>query len=489
MTSHKEAIENFGRSSQTLGRRNSRSGYEQFIVGMMFGLAALDVLMVVATGYAGSWLLGQFVHDHALLGRDQYSVLITLVGLASPLCIFVFGGYHVGGLAQDYRIVTTALVGWSLLFAAALVLTVMFKVSAQFSRLWMGTWYLSACFGFLGLRGLLVYCRRWLLSQGVGVRRVALIGEATHARSVIAQVSERVGEEVVFVAYFGPASRVAGLSSSGTAEQAVSKLNKDFVDAVDEVWVLQSPSTDTVLQHLFYSSHLELFDVCFIPNLDGYTVLSDAIQHVGTQVVIGLSPQPARGLRGLFKLVFDRCCAALGVIALSPILIMIAIAVRLDSPGPIFFRQNRHGVNGRIFSIIKFRTLRYAPEATRMRQVRPNDPRFTRVGEFLRRWSLDELPQLLNVIRGEMSLVGPRPHESSMNQAAADLDSSYRLRHRVLPGMTGLAQINGHRGPVRSSEQMKRRLEFDLWYIEHWSIALDMRILLRTIILVFQKPA
>ena len=186
----------------------------------------------------------------------------------------------------------------------------------------------------------------------------------------------------------------------------------------------------------------------------------------------------------VWKRVMDVALASAGLVMLSPVLLLIALTIKLDSRGPVLYRQARHGQDGRIFSLIKFRTLRVevcdAPKAP-FRQVTRDDPRVTRVGRVLRWLSLDELPQLVNVLRGEMSLVGPRPHPIALNEHYAERIDGYLRRHAVRPGITGWAQINGLRGKTDTLDKMVRRVRHDLYYVENWSLGLDIRIIGRTL--------
>jgi putative colanic acid biosynthesis UDP-glucose lipid carrier transferase len=190
-----------------------------------------------------------------------------------------------------------------------------------------------------------------------------------------------------------------------------------------------------------------------------------------------VQPKPIRDWGYVVKLLFDYVAATACILLFAPLMLCIAVAIKLDSPGPVFFRQRRHGFNHRIIGIYKFRSMTVVENGERIVQARKNDPRVTRVGKFLRRTSLDELPQLFNVLRGEMSLVGPRPHALAHNQLYRDRLDRYASRHRVKPGMTGWAQIKGLRGPTEDPEKMRLRVRMDLHYIENWSLWLDLKII------------
>jgi undecaprenyl-phosphate galactose phosphotransferase/putative colanic acid biosynthesis UDP-glucose lipid carrier transferase len=180
------------------------------------------------------------------------------------------------------------------------------------------------------------------------------------------------------------------------------------------------------------------------------------------------------------KRVLDIVVASIALVVFLPLFLMTAVAVKLDSPGPVFFRQRRNGFNIKPFRIFKFRSMTVTEDGSQISQATKSDPRVTRVGGILRRSSVDELPQLLNVLKGEMSLVGPRPHALAHDDQYGKLLAEYAFRHHVKPGITGWAQVNGFRGETSHIEQMRKRVDFDLWYINHWSIWLDLRILLKT---------
>lgn len=189
----------------------------------------------------------------------------------------------------------------------------------------------------------------------------------------------------------------------------------------------------------------------------------------------------------LAKRILDIVVAAPLLVLMTPAMAAIAVAIRLDSPGPAFFHQQRLGLHGRPFAIVKFRTMTVAEDGAHVVQACKNDPRITRVGCFLRMWSLDELPQLYNVLKGEMSLVGPRPHACAHDEFYSALIGHYEQRQRVKPGITGWAQVNGHRGETPTIESMRARVDFDVWYARHAGIALDLEILFRTAFEVFRR--
>jgi exopolysaccharide biosynthesis polyprenyl glycosylphosphotransferase len=191
-------------------------------------------------------------------------------------------------------------------------------------------------------------------------------------------------------------------------------------------------------------------------------------------------------LYATFKRVLDLAIAIPALIVLSPLLVLIALAIKLDSAGPVLFRQRRHGFEGRLFAVVKFRSMRVMEDGDTIRQATRNDCRITRVGRFLRASSLDELPQLFNVIAGEMSIIGPRPHARAHDEMYARLIDCYTQRQKIKPGITGWAQVNGLRGETPTIEAMRARVDYDLWYVANANIALDLEILFRTVLEVLR---
>jgi putative colanic acid biosynthesis UDP-glucose lipid carrier transferase len=200
--------------------------------------------------------------------------------------------------------------------------------------------------------------------------------------------------------------------------------------------------------------------------------------------VIALCESPLHGARGVVKRFTDIMLSALMLIAAAPVMAVIAIAIKVDSPGRVIFRQDRYGLDGERIVVYKFRTMTVCENGDRIVQAKRNDARVTRIGRILRRTSLDELPQLINVLQGRMSLVGPRPHAVAHNEQYRKLISGYMVRHKVTPGITGLAQVSGCRGETSTLDDMRRRVEYDLQYLRHWCWALDIKILLRTLVLL-----
>jgi Undecaprenyl-phosphate glucose phosphotransferase len=255
---------------------------------------------------------------------------------------------------------------------------------------------------------------------------------------------------------------------------------------IDTVIVALPLAEDRLLVDTLNRLCLVPVDVRLCPDAFGLRLGQVQASHMGGHTFLNVVDRPLREGRWAIKALEDRVLGAVILAMIAPVLLAIAIAIKLDSPGPVFFRQKRYGYNNRLIEVWKFRSM-YTDmtDANAEQLTRRNDPRITRLGAFLRRTSLDELPQFLNVLRGEMSIVGPRPHALAAKAGSILYQEAvkyYDARHRVKPGITGWAQVNGWRGETDTVEQIVKRVEYDLYYIEHWSILLDLRIILRTIL-------
>jgi undecaprenyl-phosphate galactose phosphotransferase/putative colanic acid biosynthesis UDP-glucose lipid carrier transferase len=229
--------------------------------------------------------------------------------------------------------------------------------------------------------------------------------------------------------------------------------------------------------------------VYLLPDSNVAHFLGSRIVNIGTTWTAELKRAPLTTIEQALKRAFDLVVALACLILIAPVMLLVAAAIKIESDGPVFFVQTRNGFNGRPFRMLKFRTMSVLEDGQIIRQATKNDPRVTRLGRSLRRTNIDELPQLLNVIAGNMSLVGPRPHASAHNTEYERTVANYAFRHHVKPGLTGWAQIHGLRGETQTVDLMERRIEFDLWYINNWSLWLDVKILFRTLIIGLQPAA
>ncbi len=264
----------------------------------------------------------------------------------------------------------------------------------------------------------------------------------------------------------------------GTVSQLRSVISEN---SVNRVYIALPAGETSQIEGLYVDLLDSSVDVVWVPDFANLKLLNHSIYNLGGMPAINLNESPLTSYPGgaLLKSLVDKMIALLAILLLGPLMLGVAVIIKLTSPGPVLFRQKRHGWNGSIIEVLKFRSMRVHDDTTVV-QATKDDPRVTPVGKFLRRSSIDELPQLINVLRGDMSLVGPRPHAVAHNDYYSDKILAYMARHRIKPGITGLAQVSGYRGETETIDKMQKRVELDLDYINHWSLWLDIKILLKT---------
>jgi Undecaprenyl-phosphate glucose phosphotransferase len=374
-------------------------------------------------------------------------------------------------------------------FAAFLSILFLFKIANWYSR---GTFFLQ----FLGVSAVLLISRglihgyvcRAIRSGNVEARRAVLIGDAKANRDILNNL-EQFGVRWAGILPM-PVEPIGG----GSADELSSNHKRQFIEQCrrlkpDDI-VFLAVSSDLWLISLLSRALSELpVSVHVIPVGADELWRSATMANLAGTVTIQVSRPPLSSFDLAVKRGIDVCVAILALIALSPLLLTVAIAIKLDSSGPILFWQNRHGYNNEIIPVMKFRSMTVVEDGettNTFTQAKANDARLTRFGRILRRTNIDELPQLLNVLRGEMSIIGPRPHPIALNAMFQDRISPFSRRHNVKPGLTGWAQVNGFRGETDTLEKMRRRIEYDLYYIDNWSLMFDVKIALMTL---FSKHA
>jgi len=256
--------------------------------------------------------------------------------------------------------------------------------------------------------------------------------------------------------------------------------------AVHEVYITLPLGSQPRIVELLEQVQGTTASVFFVPDVFGISIIQGRLQDMNGVPVVGICETPFTGTNELVKRISDIVLSSLILLLISPVLLAIAIGVKLSSPGPAIFRQRRNGLDGEEIIVYKFRSMRVMDDGAVVKQATKGDPRITPFGAFLRKTSLDELPQFINVLQGRMSIVGPRPHAVAHNELYRQLIKAYMVRHKVKPGITGWAQVHGHRGETDTVEKMQARVEYDLEYLRNWSLGLDLQIIARTIVVVFR---
>ncbi len=448
-------------------------------------LRVLEFLLVLVAGSLAATLLKEPAPG---LSGAVYGRSILIGALAFAALGETMGCYDLD--AQfSLRTVWRRLAGaWLMTAIFLLTLGFLLKVSDDVSRGWALTWFVGGGSALLLVRaGSTLWVRR-LKNRGTFNQRVAIFGASIQGERFARYVQNNPRLTISLVGFFDDRSdgRVlsapAGLPVLGNLTTLISMIREG---EIDQVVVALPWSAEARLQQLVSRLALTPVRIRLAPDLASFVFAKRPMVLLGDLPVMTLFERPISGMDAVVKRAEDLILSSLMLVILSPVLLLVALAVKLDSPGPVFFRQPREGFNNRTFRVWKFRSMNTdTGQIDRIDQASRHDPRVTRVGRFIRRTSLDELPQLWNVLEGDMSLVGPRPHAASTragNRLFSDVVASYAARHKVRPGITGWAQVCGWRGETDTEEKLVKRLEHDLHYIENWSLEFDLYILLRTV--------
>lgn len=426
----------------------------------------------------------------------EYSVLLLLLGMGMLFAYDRFGVYRSNSGVG--RKALTLFKAWSLAFVTLLVVGFLTKQTEAFSRVFLGQLFVA---GF-ALQVMLHYLSREvqtrIMRHAVPVENVLIVGAGKLARYLQNKISGNpwLNQKVVGcvdlpssvkprehqeTSRLGAASDFGGLGEPhviGSLEDIVSIIERHEIRTV--YFAIPLGQSD-LIEDMYFRLLDRHVAIHWVPDIFSLLLVNHSVREMAGLPVLTLSETPLTGVRLLLKAVEDFVLSFLILLVISPLLLLIAVAIKVDSPGPVFFKQARKGWSGKTFSIWKFRSMHvHEPESGVVKQATRNDPRVTRVGAFLRKTSLDELPQLLNVLGGSMSLVGPRPHAVQHDLEYSQRINSYFARHNIKPGITGLAQVRGFRGETTHIELMQQRVEADIEYINNWSLWLDFVILVRT---------
>ncbi|MEM9591873.1 MAG: undecaprenyl-phosphate glucose phosphotransferase [Pseudomonadota bacterium] len=398
-----------------------------------------------------------------------------------------FGLYEVSSFNKFVMSFTRVFFSWTIVMAGLMSIAFFIKMGADFSRVWIATWYVSGLSLLFAERLLVsVFARRWL-KEGRLYRRAVIVGGGPEAEHLIKALEASADADIRIVGIFDDrgADRVrpivAGYPKLGNIGELVDYARTSRLDLL----IVTLPITaEQRLLHLLKQLQVLPVDIRLSVHGSPLRFRPRTYSYIGNVPFIDLTDKPIANWDVVKKWLFDKIMATLAIVILAPLMALISAAIKFDSSGPVLFRQKRMGFNNEMIEVLKFRSMYVEDESPNAELlVTKNDPRVTRVGRILRRTSFDELPQFFNVLKGDLSLVGPRPHavqSKAADKLYHDAVDGYFARHRVKPGVTGWAQINGWRGETDTEEKIERRVEHDLYYIENWSVTFDLYILLMT---------
>lgn len=461
--------------------------------------AELSGLSLLADGAVvlGVPLLAYKVYVAGILKADMVGMYAApvLVGATLMLSVSaVLGLYRVDQLVDVYRQIPKLLLAWIATVLALLLIGFGLQLLSFYSRAWAIVWIIGTPVSIFAVRAFICHLVRSLIASGRLARNAVVVGDPQETERLLGRLAPRHGLDYHIVGVF-PITMASAPAHEGLPRRPFEEAAADLVrfiqtSRVDDVFVaLPWAASDSINQLI---AQLSLLPVNIRLVSDSLLLRQQRLSVIRFNdfTVLEVVRRPLQDWDALLKRGVDVIVAAGALILLAPILAVAAAAIKLESPGPVIFRQKRFGFNNREFEVLKLRTMRAdCCDPSGAKRTLRGDSRVTRIGRLLRRTSIDEVPQLINVLKGDMSIIGPRAHPVAMragDQLYHEAVTGYVGRHRVRPGLTGWAQVNGLRGEIVGIDMARRRVEYDLFYIENWSIWLDFRILLRTLLILFR---
>ena len=438
--------------------------------------AALDPLVAIATLAAAVTVFGA--------GFDGACLILALL---------VFAMTFPGGLTRDGgrggSLMLDIVTGWAAIVGLLGLLGWATRTLDAFDQRVLLAWALATPAALFAAHRLLPLVLPRVLAAD-GLMKVAVIAGANELGRRLAEGLKNPMLGVRFAGFFD--DRGDGRMQALPAAQNLGALSRlaDYARShrVDVIYIALPMASQPRILRLLEDLRDTTASIYFVPDIFVADLIQARVDSIGGLPVVAVCETPFNGFNGFVKRLSDIVLSVFILLLISPLLLVIAIGVKLSSPGPVLFKQRRYGVDGRKIVVYKFRSMTVAEDGDVVRQATRNDARVTRFGAFLRRTSLDELPQFINVLQGRMSIVGPRPHAVAHNEMYRKLIRGYMIRHKVRPGITGLAQVHGYRGETETVEKMRARVAYDLDYLRNWSLGLDLKIIWKTIFVVLKRP-
>jgi putative colanic acid biosynthesis UDP-glucose lipid carrier transferase len=445
----------------------------------------VDLIVIVFSG----WLISNWVYPlefkstHLLIVLFSYSFIFYFTTIFSPL----YNSWRSETIATELKYL---LLYWGLSLAIfrfsidyiLINVNVEKSINLEFGMIWQFT-IISLLISY---RVILRYLLRWIRAKGLNSRKVVIVGTGQAAKQFGQKINDNVGLGFDLLGFYGEQLS----KEDKTCNEDDGEINHNLGDFTSLITDAKNKKFDRIYivlplseQHLTNDLINELSDttvnVYIIPDVFTFELLQSKIENVVGIPSISIYSTPMQGVQTIIKRIEDIVLSIVIIVLISPLLLLLFCLVKIISPGPAIFKQTRYGIDGKCFEVYKFRTMKVSQEQETT-QVIKNDPRVTVIGKYLRAHSLDELPQFFNVLMGEMSIVGPRPHAVHHNEEYRKLIQGYMLRHKMKPGITGWAQINGFRGETNTLDKMENRVKYDLEYIKKWSVLFDLYIVLIT---------
>ena len=440
----------------------------------------IDPLLIVIT----LWLI-TLVYGEDLTG--EYIELMIFSWLISTYAFNQTANYRSWQRNNVRIFIRDTLFGWVFVIVCLALIGYLTQHKIFYSHQIIIAWLIVTPFGLL-LSHFILRAITVNMSEDGELKSAVIVGVNENSLNFVKRIAEQAYLQINILGYFDSRNDVriqqGFWPKLGEMSGLVEYVHKHKVDVV--VISLPMSSHPRILE-ILDNLHDTTASVYFLPDVKIFDLMQAHLHYVGGVPVVGVCESSIVGIDSVIKDISDYVLALLFLAILSPLMLGIALVIKLTSPGPAVFKQRRYGLNGEEIIVYKFRTMKVSEDGSAIEQAHESDPRITKFGKFLRRTSLDELPQFFNVLQGRMSIVGPRPHAVAHNELYRKLIKGYMLRHKVKPGITGWAQVNGMRGETEVLEKMKKRIDFDLQYLNNWSLWLDLRIILQTVWVVLRR--
>jgi putative colanic acid biosysnthesis UDP-glucose lipid carrier transferase len=450
----------------------------------------MDILVVFFSAglsykflYHTNFLISQSL---PVMPPDQYFIA-PIVGCFVVAFMFpIFRIYRAWRGSSLLDEIASISIGLFISFVLMLLLVMVMDTNVLFSRVWFLFWFLISLFLINFIHGCFRLVLRWMRNQGSNLKHIVIVGAGHLGESIAETLHNSPWTGLKIDAFFDDDvamknEKIHNIEVVGAIKEVHSYVNNH---CIDQVWVALPLRAELKVKELLQNLKDSSVDLRMVPDIFGLHLFNHSITEVAGMPVLNLSTTPMIGIHRVIKSLEDFVLSLLILILISPIMLIIAILIKIESPkDPVFFMQKRYGMRGDEILVFKFRTMTVLDNDNNfIQQATRGDNRITQLGGFLRKSSLDEVPQFINVLLGTMSVVGPRPHAIAHNEMYRNLISGYMQRHIVRPGITGWAQVNGWRGETDTLDKMEKRVEYDLYYIENWSLWFDVKIILKTIL-------
>jgi len=433
----------------------------------------------------GILVLLAWVYDETFTG--YYLVLMIITFFISSYIFEQTNIYRTWRNGNLLVYISDTLIGWVIVICILAFLGYATKLSYRYSEEVIVAWFITTPIALISSHLVMRWIATNMRKKGE-TRSVVVVGANEVGIKLVARIAEYPYLLMETRGFFDDRDESRRVEEQipllGAVSEVASYVRKHNIQMI---FISLPMSAQPRIRKLLDELHDTTASIYFMPDVNLFDLMQARFDNVGGLPVVAICESPYSGVDSVVKNISDFVLAAFILVMLLPLMLFIALAVKFSSPGPAIFKQRRYGLNGEEIIVYKFRSMTVSEDGDKIEQARKDDPRITRIGAFLRRSSLDELPQFINVLQGRMSIVGPRPHAVAHNELYRNLIRGYMLRHKIKPGITGWAQVNGLRGETQVLEKMKARIEFDLYYLRNWSIWLDMWIVLRTVWVVMRR--